>query len=154
MRDRWLPVGLVAAALFVLNAIARFVVWLAAPKSDSTQITVVLAMFGVVGLVMVGAAVRWGRRYPMSRATADLAVIILVSCLLSVLVGPLAGGSVPFAEGAGLFFAEVWRYLAYTTAGAVLGLLVLMTVGLDYRSQALKRYAELRRARPRRVVRR
>jgi hypothetical protein len=154
MKDRWLPVGLVAGALFLVNAIARFVVWRTAPKSDTTQITVGLVLFGVVGLVMVGAAFWWGRRYPMPRVFADLAVVILASCLLSVLVGPFAGGSLPFKEGAGLFFAEIWRYLGYTAAGVVLGLLILMALGLDYRSQALKRFAETRQARPRRVVRR
>ena len=154
MRDRWLPVGLVAGALFAANAIARLVVWRAAPKSDSTQITIGLVLFGVVGLVMAAAAFRWGRRYPMPRVLADLAVVILASCLLSVLVGPFAGGSAPFREGVGLFFGEIWRYLGYTAAGVVLGLLVLMALGLDYRSQALKRYAEVRSARPRRVVRR
>jgi hypothetical protein len=108
----------------------------------------------VVGAITIVAAFRWGRRYPMPRVVADLAVIILVSCLLSVLVGPLAGGSVPFREGAGLFSAEIWRYLGYTAAGAALGLLFLIMLGMDYRSQALKRYAEVHGARPRRVVRR
>jgi hypothetical protein len=154
MKDRWLPVGLVAGALFVVNAVARLVVWQVAPKSDSTQITIGLILFGLVGLTMVGAAFWWGRRYPTPRVFADLAVVILASCLLSVLVGPFAGGSVPFKEGVGLFFGEVWRYLGYTAAGVVLGLLILMALGLDYRSQALKRYAEVRSAKPRRVVRR
>lgn len=154
MKDRWLPVGLVAGVLFVVNAIARFVVWLAAPKSDSTQIVIGLILFGVVGLVMVGASFWWGRRYPTPRVFGDLGVVILVSCLLSVLLGPLAGGSLPFKEGVGLFFGEIWRYLGYTAAGVVLGMLILMALGLDYRSQALKRYSEVRAARPRRVVRR
>jgi hypothetical protein len=54
----------------------------------------------------------------------------------------------------GLFFGEIWRYLGYTAAGVVLGMLILMALGLDSRSQALKRYSEVRAARPRRVVRR
>jgi hypothetical protein len=154
MKDRWLPVAVVAAVLFVVNAIARFIVWLAASNSDTKQIAIGLAVFGVVGVVMIWAAVRWGRRYPMSRVAPDLAVIILVSCLLSVVVGPLAGGSPPFQEGVGLFFGEIWRYVIYAAAGAVLGLLVLTSLGLDYRSQALKHYAERKQARPRRVVKR
>jgi hypothetical protein len=154
MKDRWLPVGLVAGALFLVNAIARFIVWRVAPKSDTTQITVGLVVFGVLGVVMIGAAVWWGRRYPMPRVWGDLAVIILGSCLLSVLIGPFAGGSHPFKEGSSLFFAEIWRYVAYAAGGAALGVLVLMALGLDYRSQALKRYTELKAAKPRRVVRR
>jgi hypothetical protein len=154
MKDRWLPVGLVAGALFLINAIARFIVWRVAPKSDTTQITVGQIVFGLLGVVMIGAAVRWGRRYPMPRVWGDLAVIILASCLLSVLIGPFAGGSHPFKEGSSLFFAEVWRYVAYAAGGAALGVLVLMALGLDYRSRALKRYTELKAAKPRRVVRR
>ena len=154
MKDRWLPVGLVAGALFLVNAIARFVVWRVAPKSDSKQITIGLVLFGIVGLVMVAAAFWWGRRYPTPRVFADLAVVIIVSCLLSVLIGPFAGGSLPFQEGVGLFFGEIWRYLGYTAIGVVLGLLILMALGLDYRSRALKRYTEVRAARPRRAVRR
>jgi hypothetical protein len=154
MKDRWLPVGLVAGALFVVNAVARLVVRLAAPKSDTKQITIGLVLFGVVGLTMVGAAFWWGRRFPMPRVFADLAVVILISCLLSVLIGPFAAGSLPFREGVGLFFGEIWRYLGYTAIGVVLGLLLLMALGMDYRSQALKRYSELRAAKPRRVVRR
>jgi hypothetical protein len=154
MKDRWLPVGVVAGVLFAVNAIARFIVWLAASDSDSTQIVIGLVVFGAVGLVMIWAGFRWGRRYPMSRVTPDLFVIIVSSCLLSVVIGPLAGGSLPFREGVGLFFGEVWRYLIYAAGGAVLGFLVLTMLGMDYRSQALKRYAELKQARPRRVVRR
>jgi hypothetical protein len=103
---------------------------------------------------MAVAAWIWARRYPMSRVTPDLAVAIVVGCLLTVLVGPFAKGSVPFREGAGFFFGEIWMYLAFTGGGAILGLLVLIMLGMDYRSQALKRYAETRMAKPRRVVRR
>ena len=154
MKDRWLPVAVVAGVLFAVNAIARFIVWLSAPKSDDTQILIGLAVFGVVGVVMIWAGFRWGRRYPMSRVAPDLFVVVVASCLLSVVIGPLAGGSLPFREGVGLFFGEIWRYVLYAAGGAVLGLLVLTTLGMDYRSQALKRYAELRQAKPRRVVRR
>jgi hypothetical protein len=154
MKDRWLPVGLVAGVLFLVNAIARLIVRLAAPKSDTKQIAIGLVLFGVVGLIMVGAAFWWGRRYPMPRVIADLAVVVVVSCLLSVLIGPFAAGSLPFREGVGLFFGEIWRYLGYTAIGVVLGLLLLMALGMDYRSRALKRYGELRAAKPRRVVRR
>ncbi|GAA5183638.1 hypothetical protein GCM10023322_23380 [Rugosimonospora acidiphila] len=154
MRDRWLPIALVAGVNFAANLIARFIVWLSASNSDTGQITIGLVVFGVVGVVMIWAGVRWGRRYPMARVAPDLAVIILASCLFSVVLGPLAGGALPFQEGVGLFFGEIWRYVLYAAAGAVLGLLVLTMLGKDYRSQALKRYAELKQAKPRRVVRR
>ena len=154
MRDRWQPVGILAGVLFVINAVIRFIVWQVAPKSDAKQIVFGFLGLGLVSLVMAVAGYRWGRRYPLARVTPDLAVAVSVGCLLTVLVGPFAGGTVPFKEGAGMFFAEIWHYLAFTGGGAVLGFLVLMALGRDYRAEALKRYAETRMAKPRRVVRR
>ncbi len=154
MRDRWQPVGILAGVLFATTAVIGFVVWQVGPKSEGKQTAVGLAAYGVVGLVMAVAAWIWGRRYPMSRVTPDFAVAVAVGCALTVLVGPFAKGSVPFREGAGFFFGEIWMYLAFTGGGTILGLLVLIMLGKDYRSQALKRYAELKLAKPRRVVRR
>ncbi len=154
MRDRWQPVGIVAGVLFAINAVIRFIVWQVAPKSDNKQIAFGFVGLGLVALVMAVAGYRWGRRYPMARVGPDLAVMVSVACLLTVLVGPFAGGTAPFKEGAGMFFAEIWHYLAFAGGGAILGLLVLMALGRDYRAQALKRYAETRMAKPRRVVRR
>jgi hypothetical protein len=154
MRDRWQPVGILAGVLFAINAVIGFVVWQVGPKSEGRQTAVGLAAYGLVGLVMVGAAWIWARKYPMSRVAPDLAVAIVVSCALTVLVGPFAKGSVPFREGAGFFFGEIWMYLAFAGGGTILGLLVLIMLGKDYRSQALKRYAETKLAKPRRVVRR
>jgi hypothetical protein len=154
MRDRWQPVGILAGVLFAINAVIRFIVWQLGQKSDTRQITLGLVGLGAVALIMAGAGWRWARRYPMNRVIPDLAVAISVACLLTVLVGPFAGGSAPFREGAGFFFGEVWQYLAAAGGGAVLGMLVLIAVGKDYRSQALKRYAETKLAKPRRTVRR
>ena len=46
------------------------------------------------------------------------------------------------------------QYLAFAAGGAALGLIVLVATGQDYRSRALKRYAETARVKPRRPVRR
>jgi hypothetical protein len=154
MRDRWLPVGIVAGVLFAINAVIRFIVWQVAPKSDTKQIALGFVGLGLVALVMAISGYRWGRRYPMSRVTPDLSVVVAVACALTVLVGPFAGGTRPFKEGAGIFFGEIWHYLAFAGGGAVLGILVLMALGRDYRAQALKRYAQIRLAKPRKVVRR
>ena len=154
MRDRWQPVGILAGILFAINAVVRLIVWQFGPKSDGKQITLGLVGLGLVALVMVGAGWRWGRRYPVSRVIPDLSAAVVVACLLTVLVGPFFGGTRPFKEGAGLFFAEIWHYLAFAGGGAILGLLVLMALGKDYRAEALKRYTRSRAAKPRRVVRR
>ena len=108
MRDRWQPVGILAGVLFAINAVVRLIVWQVGPKSDSKQITVGFVGLALVGLVMAGAGWRWGRRYPISRVTPDLCVAVAVACLLTVLVGPFFGGTRPFKEGAGLFFAEIF----------------------------------------------
>jgi hypothetical protein len=154
MRDRWLPVGIVAGVLFAINAVIRFIVWQVAPKSDTKQIALGFVGLGLTALVMAIAGYRWGRRYPMSRVGPDLSVMVAVACALTVLVGPFAGGTQPFKEGAGIFFGEIWHYLAFAGGGAVLGILFLMALGRDYRAQALKRYAQTRMAKPRKVVRR
>jgi hypothetical protein len=149
-----MPVGVLAGLLFAVNAIARVVVKLVAADSDRNQIGVGLVALSAVGVVMVGAAYWWARRHPMPRVLADLAVAVGVACLLSVLVGPLLVGSRPLAEGAGLFLREIWTYVAFAGGGALFGLLVVMALGQDWKSQAWKRYAEQARSRPRRAVRR
>jgi hypothetical protein len=157
MRDRWQPVGILAGVLFLINVVARFIVWqfLSKPSdNDHTQITVGLVGLGLIAAVLAWAGYRWATRYPTSRASGDLGAAIAVACLLTVLVGPFAGGSVPFKEGAGFFFGEIWQYLAFAGGGAILGSLVAIMLGRDYRSRALKRYTQRSAAKPRRVVRR
>ncbi len=139
MKDRWLPVGVLAGVLFAINAVTRFIVWQLAPKNDTKQIALGFIGLGLVALVMAGAGYRWGRRYPMSRVGPDLAVAVAVACALTVLVGPFAGGTAPFKEGAGIFFGEIWHYLGFAGGGAILGLLVLMALGRDYRAQPASR---------------
>ncbi len=76
----------------------------------------------------------------------DLVAIVTTAMLLTVLVGPFISGDSPFMNGAGAFFAQIWLYLGFTVGGAILGYLVLMVLGWDYRSQSLKRYEENRLA--------
>jgi hypothetical protein len=144
-------VVILTVGLFAINAVARFVVRVAAADNEPRQIRIgFVAMGGIavaVGIVMFF----WGRRYPMNRALADLSIAVLAACLLSVLIGPFISGSGPFKEGAGAFFALVWQYLAFAIGGAVLGLIPLVATGQDYRSRALKRYAERQRVKPRRL---
>ena len=154
MRDRWQPVGILAGVLFAINVVCRFIVWQLVPKSDSKQIALGLIALGLIAAIMVWAGYRWAVRYPSARLAGDLAAAVAVACALTVLVGPFAGGSVPFKEGAGFFFAEIWQYLAFAGGGTILGMLVAIALGRDYRSKALKRYTELKLAKPRRVVRR
>ncbi len=154
MRDRWLPVGVLAVILFAINAIARFVVWLAASNSAKKQTMIGLVAVIAVAVAMIVAGYLWGRWHPVPRALADLAVAIAAGCLLSVLVGPFAGGSAPLREGGNFFFAEIWHYLVLAAVGGGLGLLVVIAAGQDHKSQALRRFVRSSAAKPRRPVRR
>jgi hypothetical protein len=154
MRERWRAVGVLAAALFVVNVVARLVIKFAFPDNDTASGRVSLAMFLVIGLVLAVLAFRWGADRPLGRLAGDLAAAVVVALALTVFVGPLLVGENPFGGGAGLFFAQIWLYLAATGAGVLVGYLTLTALGRDYRSQQLKRFAEQKAAKPRKVVRR
>ncbi|MFF0658873.1 hypothetical protein [Micromonospora tulbaghiae] len=154
MAQRWRAVGVLAAALFGVNVVARLVIKLAFPDDDTASGRVSLAMFLVIGLILAGTAFRWGADRPLGRWAGDLAAAVAVALALTVFVGPLLVGENPFGGGAGLFFAQIWLYLAATGAGVLVGYLILTALGRDYRSRQLKRYAEMKRTRPRKIVRR
>src|SRR5438874_2147242 len=62
MKDRWLPVGILAGVLFAINAVTRFIAWQLVPKSDTKQIAFGFVGLGLVALVMAVAG------YPRARA--------------------------------------------------------------------------------------
>ncbi|RZU78036.1 hypothetical protein EV384_6785 [Micromonospora kangleipakensis] len=154
MLQRWRAVGLLAMALFAVNVLARLVIRFGFDGDDTAADRVSLVMFVVIGLILAAVAFRWGRDRPVARWAGDLAAAVGVALTLTVFVAPLLVGENPFGGGAGLFFAQIWLYLAATAAGVLVGYLILTALGLDHRSQQLKRYAQLKAAKPRRVVRR
>jgi hypothetical protein len=154
MKEKWLPVALVAGALFAVNVAGRLVGKFWAGDNDDRTIKVGIVAYGLIGLITMLAAVRWVRQYPAPRVWGDLGFAIGLSCLASVLLGPLIVGISPFEEGAGMFFRQIWVYLGVAIGSGIFGALVVMTLGRDWKSQAWKRYAEQSRTRPRRTVRR
>ncbi|MER6753043.1 hypothetical protein ABT235_02520 [Micromonospora echinofusca] len=154
MSERWRGTAVLAVALFAVNVVARLVTRFGFDGDDTAADRVSLGMFMVIGLVLAAVAFVWGRRRPVAAWGADLAAAVGVALLLTVLVGPLLVGDNLFGGGAGTFFAQIWLYLAAAGVGVLLGYLLLTALGLDHRSQSLKRYAELRATKPRRVVRR
>ena len=154
MNERWKPVGVLAGALFVVNLLARLVVRLAAGSDDGKQVTIGLWALITVGAVLIPVAFWWARRWPLPRVIGDIAVAVLVACVLAVLVGPFVSGTTPFSDGVGLVFRQFFYYAAVSAGGTLIGILAVMTVGQDYKSQAWKRYAERVNAKPRKVVRR
>ncbi|GAB3143399.1 hypothetical protein GCM10027290_19640 [Micromonospora sonneratiae] len=154
MKDRWLPVGVLAGALFAVNVVARLIARLGFDGDVEAADRLSLGMFAVIGLTLATIAFLWGRNRPVARWGSDVAGAVLIAMALTVFVGPFISGSYPFADGAGEFFAQIWLYAGFTAGGALIGFLLLTALGRDYRSQSLKRYAESRQSKPRKVVRR
>lgn len=154
MWERWRPITLMAGGLFLITVIARLLSRFVASHNDKLQSRIGYVAFGAVAVTVGALAVYWARRHRMGQVVLDLGGAVLSACLASVLIGPFISGDTPFASGAGSFFAQIWVYCGVAIGGGLLGLLFLIALGLDYRSQALKRYAETQRARPNRPIRR
>ncbi|TDB78233.1 hypothetical protein [Micromonospora sp. KC721] len=154
MKDRWRAVGVLAGALFAVNVVARVIIKLGFDGNDTAADRVSLGMFVVIGTALAAIVFVQGRTRPAGSWGADVGAAVAIALALTVLVGPLLVGNNPFGGGAGLFFAQIWLYLLAAGAGVAIGYLVLTALGLDHRSQQLKRYAEIKAAKPRRVVRR
>jgi uncharacterized membrane protein len=103
---------------------------------------------------MIPIAFWFGRRVPMIRVVGELGLAVVIACVLAVLLGPFVSGVGPFSNGVGLVFRQFFYFVGLSAIGAVIGILLLMTTGLDYRSQSLKRYIERSNTKPRKVVRR
>jgi hypothetical protein len=151
---RWLPVGVLAGALFAINVVARLVVRFKYNTEDAPVGRISLIMLVAVGLACLVAAVLWGRNQPLGRWSADLTAAAVVGLALAVFVGPFLNSNTPFGNGAGEFFKQIWQWAAFSGVGAALGFGIITALGIDYRSKSLKRYAEAKLAKPRRPVRR
>ena len=55
-----MPVGVLAAALFAVNVVARLVIRFGFDGDDTAADRVSLAMFVVIGLILAAVAFRWG----------------------------------------------------------------------------------------------
>lgn len=154
MRERWLPVGVLAAGMFGINVAARLVARLGFNGDEEAADRITLVMLVAVGLACLLAAAVWSKRRPVGRWLADLSAAAGAGLLLAIFVGPFISGTTPFSSGAGEFFKQIWQWAGFGGAGAILGFMIVTALGLDYRSQSLKRFAEAKLAKPRRVVRR
>jgi hypothetical protein len=154
MRNRWLRIGALAGALFAINLAARAVATFAYGDDTDMQDRVTLVFFTAVALVFAVVAFRWGRDRSLGVLLADLAGAALVACLATVLLGPAVFGANPVGGGAGEFFAQIWLYAGFSAGGFLLGYLLLVVLGWDYRSQQLAAFSKAKLSKPRRVVRR
>jgi hypothetical protein len=158
MRQRVLRIGVLVAALFLINVIARLVARLAFGDATAEHLAAQerLAWLGwaSVALVMAVAAWWWGRQRTPGEVATDLTIGAAAAGLLYVTAGPFISGPPWFEEGLGGSIISLTIYLSVAGVGALLGMLLLIALGRDYTSRALRDYAQARSTRPRRAVRR
>jgi hypothetical protein len=154
MDKRYRPIAYVAGCLFAVNVIARLIVRLAFRHNDGVQSAIGLACYIIVGVTFAVFAYWCLVRFPGTRAVGEILAAWALACLATVIIGPFASLSYPFAGGAGDFFQGIWIYGAVGLGAAIIGALIAIGAGKDYRAQALRRFASTAQSKPRRVVRR
>jgi hypothetical protein len=154
MRERWLRIVVLAGALFAINVAARLVTRLAYHNDDDRQTTVGLVSLTVIGLAFAVMVFLWGRDRSIGVVVADLAGAAVIGCALTIFVGPFISGEGPFSDGAGVFFGQIWQYAGFAGGGTLVGFLLLIAFGLDYKSKTLAQIARSAAAKPRRPIRR
>jgi predicted membrane protein len=154
VKQRWVPVAILAVALFAINVIARLIVRFGFDGDEAAENRVSIAMFAAIGLTLAIAAFLRAQQKRFTQWLPEIASAAIGGMLLSILVGPFISGEGPFADGAGDFFAQVWLYAGFAVVGTVLGYWVATALGRDYRSKSLKAYTQSRAAKPHRPVRR
>jgi len=153
-QQRWFQSVALAVGLFAINVVTRLVIRLGFNGNDSAENRASLIMFALIGLGLAGFTFVRAQRVAPSSWLPDLGLGSLGGMLLTVLVGPLISGGVPFDDGAGFFFSQIWLYGGCGIVGTLLGYWIAMALGRDYRSKSLEAFAQARNAKPRRVVRR
>jgi hypothetical protein len=154
VKQRWVPIAILAVGLFAINVIARLVIRLGFSGDDTAENRVSLIMFAVIGLALAVITFIRSQQKSPSEWLVELGAAAIGGMLLTVLVGPFVSGDGPFAGGAGNFFAQVWLYGGFAIVGTLLGYWVATALGRDYRSRTLSAFAQARATKPRRVVRR
>jgi hypothetical protein len=154
MRQRWVQIALLGAALFAINVIARLVIRIGFHDDDTAQNRVSIVMFAVIGIVLAVVTFVRAQRVPPSSWLPELGVAAIAGMLLTILVGPFVSGDTPFEGGAGNFFSQVWLYGGFAIVGTLLGYWIATMLGRDYRSRSLAAFARAKTTKPRRVVRR
>src|SRR5258705_8242959 len=97
-------------------------------------------MFAAVAVVLGVVVFRWISRELAGTALPRALVALAIGCAAAVLIGPFAGGDYPGSDGAGAFFNRVWIFMGAGMLGGLLGLTYAISIGKDYRTQALRRY--------------
>jgi hypothetical protein len=153
VKKHWLPVGLLALAIFAINALARLVTRLGKFADAGEQEKIGLIAAVAVAVVLIGAGAWWAARSPFVDLVGEMGAAIVIGSLLSLLIGPFIGGSTPFAEGPGLFVGQFLLLAGLAAVGAFLGFMGMVAFGKDWKSKGLARYEKSYSRRPHRSVR-
>jgi hypothetical protein len=154
-KNRWVRVGLVALAIFLVNAVSRLVS-LITHRSDTTTGVNLISLVGAAAVVVLVAlaAAYWAVRYPFARIFFDLGSAAVVGALLSLIIGPLVGGNAPFKEGLGTFVGEFLQFLGLAAIGGFFGFVTMIVLGKDWKSRGYRAYEQkYQQKRPHRTVR-
>jgi hypothetical protein len=152
--ERYKPIVIVSGLLFAVDLICSLFATSVFKHSDRAQSDAGYTLWAAIAVIMLVAAYWWSTRFPAGRVVPDLLLALACACVLSVLLVPLFHASDPFGSGAGFFFLEIWIFLGLGIGGGLLGWLIAVALGRDYRSKALARFTKTATAKPRRVVRR
>jgi hypothetical protein len=153
-QQRWFPAAAFAIGLFAINVVTRLVTRLWFNGNGNAEDRASLVMFAVIGLALAVVTFVRAQSVPPSVWIADIAFGAVGGMLLTILVGPFVSGDQPFSGGAGNFFSQIWLYGGFAIVGVLLGYWIATAIGRDYRSKSLKAFVQVRKAKPRRVVRR
>ncbi len=136
---RWIPVAIVAGAIFAINLAGRIYTDFFVSDDDvhSQNLLGVIAASGMA-LVALVAGIVWSIRASMRHLVAYLGSGLLVGTVLAVFVGPLLLGGNPFGGGANLVIAELLMFFGFAVVAAFVGYLVTTALGIDHRGKRLK----------------
>ena len=158
-RNRWVRVGAVALAFFLINGTARFISFLllpdeiptfSTPQSSSDRVISLVGALSIVVLLAVCAAI-WAVRHPAGRMVADLGAATLAGTVLAMFVAPFMGGNTPFDDGVELFVLQFLQFLGLGALGIFLGFVTMVVLGKDWKTRGLAAYADRYGRRPHRV---
>jgi hypothetical protein len=142
VHKRWMRVGFLALGIFLINALARFITWKFDIVDEDRQLTLGFIAVAVVAVGLAVAGAWYAVRFPFGRLFADLGAAVGVGALLSLLIGPFAGGAKPFEGGLGFFVGSLLMFIGVAAVGVGLGFLAMVTVGKDWKSRSLLRYEQ------------
>jgi hypothetical protein len=157
MRDRVLRIGLLAVALFAINATARLVARFSYGDGTAEHLAAQDRLswigWGAMAVLLAVTAAWWARRRPLGEAAGELGGAAVLAGLLYVAVGPFLSEPPRFEEGISGAIVQLAVYLLVAFVGTLAGTLVMIAAGVDHKARLLKDYAQARSTRPRRPVR-